>query len=48
MSARIKIEMLIYISILSVLYFLQYQHAQSFYIDTDNYMHALRTVDFMR
>ncbi len=48
MSAKIKVEMLIYFSILSILYFLQYRHTQGFYIDTDNYMHALRTIDFMQ
>ena len=48
MSSVLKKETFVYVLILSILYFIQYQNLGGIYIDTDNYMHALRTIDFMQ
>ena len=47
MSAKLKIETALYALLLLLLYWVQYQHSSALYADADNYMHALRTIDFM-
>lgn len=47
MAKILKVETLFYLLILILLYGMQYQRIGGAYIDTDNYMHALRTLDFM-
>lgn len=43
-----KIEFCIYLGIITVIYALQFYNWNGFYADTDNYMYALRVIDWLQ